>query len=114
MRFLSLSVHAHACEHFFLDSTCWRRKFLGVSCICTYRRVNASALDSRFKEREAQAAQSKGLAEQVEALMQEKSTYEMVVKELSASSSQTQHDYAGAQQRLQDTVNVLARYLRFL
>ena len=46
--------------------------------------------------------------------MQEKSTYEMVVKELSASSSQTQHDYAGAQQRLQDTVNVLARYLRFL
>ena len=66
--------------------------------------------DTRYREREAQAAQSGGLAQEVKALTKERYTFEMVVKELSASSSKTQHEYACERQRLHDTVTLLARY----
>ena len=66
--------------------------------------------ETRYREREAQAAQSGGLAQEVKALTKERYTYEMVVKELSASSSKTQHEYACQRQRLEDTVTLLARY----
>ena len=67
--------------------------------------------DTRYREREAQAAQWGGLAQEVKALTKERQTYEMVIKELSASSSQTEHEYACQRQRLDHTVTLLARYL---